>query len=103
MTPDHNYQDCVPEEALTALERIHVATGESATLNNMLVRILDEMLEILDCDRVSPDSCRVRARSHMLHILGMYVCQHSLNIDQLEWHQCELYRAWPDFATSGVI
>ena len=38
------------------------------------LRILDEMLEIFDCDRVSPDSCRVRAKSHMFHILEMYVC-----------------------------
>ena len=51
MHPNHDYLVCDPEEALTALERIHVATVNSDTRNDMLVRILDEILGIFDCDR----------------------------------------------------
>jgi PAS domain S-box-containing protein len=51
MPSDLDYQNCVPEEVLTALERVHVATVDPATLNDMLVRILGEILEIFDCDR----------------------------------------------------
>jgi PAS domain S-box-containing protein len=51
MGPDLDFRDCVPEEALTSLERIHAATVDSATLDDMLVRILDGILEIFHCDR----------------------------------------------------
>jgi PAS domain S-box-containing protein len=51
MIPVPNYQRCIPREALKALERVHLATVDPINLNSMLRQILDEILEIFDCDR----------------------------------------------------
>ena len=51
MMSDSDRENCGAADALAALDRIHAATAGSATLDDMLLRILDEILEIFDCDR----------------------------------------------------
>ena len=51
MTKPSTYNACVPLDALTSLDRINSVIVEGTSLGNMLDRVLDEILDIFDCQR----------------------------------------------------
>lgn len=63
------YTLCVPKDALTSLDRVNSAIAQAATLDGMLARVLDEMLEIFSCDRAwvllpcDPDAAQLALRA----------------------------------------
>jgi len=69
MVDDPVFERCRPKDALAALDAINAAIVESRSLDEMLRRVLDEMLEIFQADRAwmmypcDPTLDRVRLRA----------------------------------------